>query len=179
LKGKNEMRMILTIRNYAIFGLLLITLSGCNTDSSETTSVPAGNKLETKQGKTASQSPQDLYKLGKRYVNGEDVPQDTNKGIQLILEAAEQGYAEAQHAIGVACIAGKEEKEAVKWLRKAVDQEHLPAISLLGAYLLGKKEYGQEGNILLSRAAALGDKNAGKLLREYEQIERENSLLGY
>jgi TPR repeat protein len=149
------MKTIWKIKHYVIFGLLLITLSGCSTDSSETTSVPAerklgkesvavvleavraGNKLETKQGRTASQSPQDLFKLGKRYVKGEDVPQDKNKGIQLIRDAAEQGYAEAQCFIGACYSVGngvKEDKaEGVKWFHKAAKQGYAKAQSALGA----------------------------------------------
>ena len=62
------------------------------------------------------------------YFNGKGVPKDYVKAAKWYLKAAEQGYAWAQHKLGVMYANGRgvpqNDAEAIKWFRMAADQGH-------------------------------------------------------
>ncbi|MDR1959091.1 MAG: hypothetical protein LBQ54_08620 [Planctomycetaceae bacterium] len=156
-----------------VFSGMILMMSGCGkTGTSSKTVEETAEMIE-------SQSTQDLYERGLHYVKGEGVPRDMEKGAQLIREAAELGHAKSQHLLGTICLVEGNEEEAIQWLRMAVYQKYLPAISMLGGYLVGKRGYEAEGLVLLSRAAEQGDKDAESLLKQYEEMERQKALFGY
>ncbi|MDR2219666.1 MAG: SEL1-like repeat protein [Methylobacillus sp.] len=68
------------------------------------------------------------FGLGALYRDGEGVPKDEAKAVELIRLAAEQGLANAQYTLGNMYASGegvKEDKaEAAKWYKKAADQGH-------------------------------------------------------
>ena len=70
------------------------------------------------------------------YSTGEGVAQDFAKAARWLRKAAEQGYAEAQCALGILYAAGKgvvqDDTEAVQWFRKAAEQGHAEAQYRLG-----------------------------------------------
>lgn len=82
-------------------------------------------------GDTAAQ-----YIVGKMYMDGDAVEQDTAKAIGLLRSAAIQGYANAQMNLGILYANGigvpKNNAEAVEWYRKAADQGYAPAFLNLG-----------------------------------------------
>ena len=60
------------------------------------------------------------------YDEGRGVAKDDAEAVKWYRKAAEQGYASAQHNLGVCYADGegveKDEDEAVKWLRRAAEQ---------------------------------------------------------
>jgi TPR repeat protein len=68
---------------------------------------------------------------GFMYANGHGVPQNYREAIESLRKAANQGYANAQHNLGVMYRDGQgvlqNYVEAVKWFRKAADQLMCPA----------------------------------------------------
>jgi hypothetical protein len=103
-ESKIEMRMLLTIRNYAIFGLLFFALTCCSNKSTVTIADETGKnieslKAEAEKGKTNAQC-----NLGLCYQNGEGVEKDNAEAVKWLREArkaTEQGLAEAQYNLGV------------------------------------------------------------------------------
>ncbi|MDR1484643.1 MAG: sel1 repeat family protein [Planctomycetaceae bacterium] len=83
------MRIILTIRNYVIFGLLFFALTGCsNTINIESL------KAEAEKGNAEAQ-----FKLGNRYLGGEGVKKDHAETVKWYRKAAEQGFALAKEML--------------------------------------------------------------------------------
>ena len=60
------------------------------------------------------------------YWEGRGVPQNDWTAVGWFRKAAEQGYPNSQHAMGVACEDGrgvaKNRTEAIRWYRKAAEQ---------------------------------------------------------
>ena len=77
------------------------------------------------------------------YSEGRGVTQDYKEAVKWYWKAAEQGFAPAQHNLGLMYSAGRgvtqDYKEAVKWWRKAAVQGTAPAQMNLGRmYLIGR-----------------------------------------
>ena len=132
------------------------------------------------------------YNLGRCYENGTFPAQRTmfstmfststrkseargvGEAVKWFRKAAEQGYAPAQHILGLCYVKGvvekKDEKESVKWIRKAAEQDYAPAQSLLGfCYILGKGvvEDEKESEKWFRKAAEQGDADAQYNLGRY------------
>ena len=79
-----------------------------------------------------------LYNIGRRYYNGDGVAQDYTKAIEWFRQAAEQGYAAAQSAIGICHYYGRgvtqDYAQAANWYRKAAEQGYAAAQYNLGHF---------------------------------------------
>ena len=77
-----------------------------------------------------------LYNIGRRYYNDDGVAQNYAKAIEWFRQAAEQGYAAAQSAIGLCHYYGRgvtqDYTQAVVWYRKAAEQGNATAQYNLG-----------------------------------------------
>ena len=88
-------------------------------------------------------SPEELYKAGLEGLGGQSETMTCDGGLILLLEAAVDGFAPAQAALGTAYYKGAEcvrvdYPEAVKWLRKAAEQGNPDGEYFLGmAYSFG------------------------------------------
>lgn len=136
------------------------------------------------QGSAAAQS-----KLGRLLLAGEGVPRAAEEGVRWLREAAAQGYAPAEHTMGVACQYGDVDgglEEAARWFRKAAEAGIAAAQYELGAaYVNGD---GVEAGLVdvgaywLRRAEAQGNREALtdlKTLREDPAwIELEETVEG-
>lgn len=83
------------------------------------------------------------FQLGRKYSNGEGVPQNDEEAVKWYRKAAEQESAAAQNNLGVAYERGQgvrqDDEEAVKWYRKAAEHEVAVAQRNLGLmYRLGR-----------------------------------------
>ena len=88
------------------------------------------NRQSAEQGDANAQ-----LQLGRAYVSGSGVPQDTAEGIRWIRLAADQGHVGAQYALASAYSLGqgvlKDESEAARWYRRAAEQGSTGAQFLL------------------------------------------------
>ena len=79
-----------------------------------------------------AQTPEELNTKGKEYYYAENY----TKAVECYCQAAEQGYAEAQYALGICYDNGngvaQNYTEAVKWWRKAAEQGYASAQYNLG-----------------------------------------------
>ena len=67
----------------------------------------------------------DLFQRGMAYMDGVGVEQDVEKGLGLILQAAQQGYADAQYFLGIYNFKMIQDiPTAVGWFQKAAQQGH-------------------------------------------------------
>jgi len=109
--------------------------------------------------------------LGDFYLNGQGVPKDFQKGIQLINSAAERGHSGAQCTMAVATIE-RNRPVALHYLRLSADNGNIPAQLRLAQLLFSQpnpKEK-EEGLGYIQRAAATGDQQAIALLHQAESI---------
>lgn len=72
------------------------------------------------------------WRLGKAYVDGDGVEQDTYQGINLLEEAASKGIARAEALLGLAYINEGDVDEALKWTKKAAHHHDIIGETLLG-----------------------------------------------
>ena len=91
------------------------------------------------QNAAPSQEPTDpekQFKLAKKYLEGEGVPQDNAEAVKWFRKAAEQGHARAQAVLGFMYANGRgvpqDYAEAAKWHHKAAEQGVAEAQSTLG-----------------------------------------------
>ena len=101
------------------------------------------------------------------YDKGDGVPRDIAEAVKWLRNAAEQGYAAAQYALGNACYNGhgvpKDGTEAVNWFRKAAEQGYAPAQRILGRMYCtgdGVPKEPAEAVKWLRKAADQGDADA-------------------
>jgi uncharacterized protein len=119
--------------------------------------------------------PLDKYNLGKKFRDGDTVPQSFTNAAVWFRKAADGGYAKAQYHLGLAYEDGeglaKDMAEAVKWYRKAADQDNAKAQEKLG-FILWKGD-GVAKNLVeahkwLSLAGEGGEAKAGKAVKKIE-----------
>lgn len=71
------------------------------------------------------------YQLGRRYLQGINVPKNEKRAVELFRLAAEHGHAGAQFELGECYYYGrgvpKDVRYAVRWYRKAAEQKHYDA----------------------------------------------------
>ena len=114
----------------------------------------------------------DLYALntlGTLYFNGDGVEQDTKKGIELTFKAAEQGYADAQTAMGDFFNFGAIEDEngadkAIEWYEKAADQGDTHAMIMIAYVYDYEKNEPDQALEWYKKAAEAGDAEAREIL---------------
>jgi len=82
--------------------------------------------------------PQELFRLGMKYYDGDGVSQSYEKSCELFLKAAEQGNAAAQTSLGNLYDHGKgvaqDYKTALKWYQLAADQGYASAEFCVGVF---------------------------------------------
>ena len=79
-----------------------------------------------------AKSAEELYELGLKYHDGNGVPQDSKKALDLYRQSAEQGYAQAQYLLGLYYKNDLTDipnesidlKKSAEWLKKAAEQNH-------------------------------------------------------
>ncbi len=79
------------------------------------------------------------YVLGTLHMNGNLVARDLEKGVALVRQAADQGEAAAQNAVGVWLANGtngypKDEVNALAWFKLAADQQYAAAMQSIGGF---------------------------------------------
>jgi enhanced entry protein EnhC len=84
-------------------------------------------------------NPQALTKLGELYGLGKGVEKDVNKGINLLNQAVDQGYAPAMVKLGEIALAQNQKDEAVQWFTKAGNSQSNTAYLDLAAVYLNSK----------------------------------------
>jgi len=109
--------------------------------------------------------------LGDFYLNGQGVPKDFQKGIQLINNAAERGHSGAQCTMAVATME-RNRPTAMRYLRLSADNGNIPAQLRLAQYLFSQSnpKEREEGLAYIQRAAATGDQAALTLLHQAQSI---------
>ena len=77
------------------------------------------------------------------YNSGTGVAQDDEQSVEWFLKAAKQGYANAQHGLGLAYRNGigvaQDDEQAVEWCLKAAKQGHVGAKSSLALFKMLSK----------------------------------------
>src|ERR1035438_3896627 len=63
----------------------------------------------------------ELYILGCKLLNGEGVPTDKAKAVELLRKAAEMGHTKAQRQLGSHYLIARDFNEATKWTRRAAE----------------------------------------------------------
>jgi len=109
--------------------------------------------------------------LGDFYLNGQGVPKDFQKGIQLINTAAERGHSGAQCTMAMATIE-RNRPVAMHYLRLSADNGNILAQLRLAQLLFSQpnpKER-EEGLAYIQRAAATGDQTAINLLHQAQDL---------
>ena len=126
--------------------------------------------------------------LGIQYLNGNGVPQDTEKTIYWFTKSAEQGHAGAQSLLGAIYETGKgvpqTPEKAVYWYTKAAEQGDAKAQSLLAAvYETGKgADVPQDAEKALywyTKAAEQGNAKAQKKCKIIEIAALSEKIIAY
>ena len=110
-------------------------------------------------------------------MKGAGVPQDTAKGVEWIRKSAENGFAEAQYALGLFYSEGKaglkqDKPQSAQWFLKAAQQGHKDAQYSLGVICAfayrqtGKETLKAQAAGWLGKAAAQGHARAGQALAQ-------------
>lgn len=88
--------------------------------------------------------PKKLYELGYKFEKGYGIPKDPYRAYKAYLDAANLGYAEAQHKLGTMYFDGngvlQSFTEALSWFEKAAKQNHAPSMEQIS--LCYKNGYG-------------------------------------
>ncbi|MGL5741628.1 MAG: SEL1-like repeat protein [Legionella sp.] len=71
----------------------------------------------------ASGNPQAVTKLGSLYIEGKLVEKDEHKGLDLLTQAAAQGFAPAMVALGKLALENNQKDQALQWFNKAGNQQ--------------------------------------------------------
>jgi TPR repeat protein len=188
IKGEFEMRMILSIRDYVFFGLLLALLLVCNTDSAGSDSTESVKEGFTGKVKVANDTPiaelkqlvdkevpEALWELSNRYVDGRDgCNKDQTKADDYLTRCsklADSGNATAQLARGTCLWKGidvpRNQKEAIEWISKSAAQNNEQAEFLLGNIYAGDNGFNPDYKKAVKhfqRSAELGFANAQNFL---------------
>jgi uncharacterized protein len=172
---------------------LLMCLSACQKASPPPQGVPKFNPQEIKALEQAAETAdaEAKYNLGKKFRDGDTVPQSLTNAAVWFRKSAEAGYAKAQYHLALACEEGegltKDLTEATKWHTRAANQDFAKAQERLG-FILWKGE-GVPKNLVeaykwLNLAAAGGEGKAAKSLKKIElsmtpqQVTEAKKLVG-
>ncbi|MDR1053879.1 MAG: sel1 repeat family protein [Planctomycetaceae bacterium] len=121
-----------------------------------------------------------LERLAMCLLLGDGVKENKTKAIRLLQKAADQDFALAMFDIGICNGMGngvpENQDEAIKWYRKAADKGLATAQLTMGhCYYKGisVKEDKTEALTWYKKAALQGDKEANKIIKQIEQIEKD------
>ncbi len=136
-----------------------------------------GRAMELMRTAAEGGAAQAQYALGLAALNGRGVARDPAAAAHWLGLAAENGVPEAQYALARLLFSGagvpREPFAAVRWMRQAAQNGYLPAQKATGRlFMTGLEEMGadlNEAQTWLSAAAARGDTEARRWLREVEQ----------
>jgi TPR repeat protein len=174
--------------------VLVLCLSACQKASPPPPQgAPKFNPQEAKalEAATEKADPVEKYSLGKKFRDGDTVPQSLTNAAVWFRKSAEGGYAKAQYHLGMAYEDGegvaKDLSESTKWYTRAANQDFAKAQEKLGLILW--KGEGAPKNLVeaykwLSLAAAGGEGKAAKSLKKIElsmtpqQITDAKKLVG-
>lgn len=144
-----------------------------------------------------------LCTLGALYFNGIEAAKDKRKLVELLKQAADKGYAEAQFDLALCCAYGtglvRDDKKAVELLKQAANKGYAPAQYNLGwrsIHGVGVEKEKRKAVELLKQAADKGHASAQELLgkcygdgtgvvkdeskaKELFSLARQNHLDGY
>ena len=110
--------------------------------------------------------PQSYYLLGLRYLDGKGVPQNSCEGFRLLQKAADMGFKDACHELGVCYYYGEGTEQdfnaAARWWAEAAASGNLDSMSNLGLYYTrhNNKKLNEKGIKLLKTAAEQGQPEA-------------------
>ncbi len=150
--------------------------------ANEATRGTLSNELTTLEKRTEAGDAEARRLLGEKYLDGQDVPKDIHKGLELIRQASDQGDSDALYIYGgYLCSIGKSNTDSISAfskLEEAASLGHPRASLFLGLSYLGNwvqiKEFkcgpapmnSVKGISYLERAAALGDVEAHNFIAE-------------
>ncbi len=133
-----------TMRHFAMMRLIIRAVFILLLSSFAPQLVLADDDLQTlRQAAEADQSAKAQYQLGLRYLQGNEVNQDSRSAVMWLERAAEQNYAPAQYQLGELYRTGDgvdiDAAAAVEYLTSAAEQGYPTAQYRLGSlYLTGK-----------------------------------------
>jgi uncharacterized protein len=166
------------LRGACFVGLLSIALSACNKPSPASTEVIptlSDQQSKTMESMAEAGNPVAKYQLGKKYRDGDTLPQNLTNSVVWFRKAADAGYAKAQYHLGLAYEEGKgvarDLAEAAKWYTKAAEQDNGNAQEKLGYACwqgVGVATNLAEAHKWLTLAAANGEGKAAKGLKKLE-----------
>lgn len=135
--------------------------------------------------------PQLQFMLGESYSDGEGVRRDDRKAFLWTTKAAEQGYADAQEALGYMYtnrLSGLDygipldDERGAYWFRRAAEQGHVGSQAMIGWFYgngIGVEQDTAEAARWYRRAAEQGNAaaqyNLGRLLHEGNGIEQDHT----
>lgn len=101
------------------------------------------------------------YSLGYLYEDGiGGVSQDENQSLYWYRSAAKDGYAPAQYSVGRYYYDKENYEEAIPWLQKAVEQDHIRAKVLYSLCLIDIEQFPEKAYNLMLEAANANDSEA-------------------
>ena len=119
----------------------------------------------------SSESPEECFRKGECYANGEGVEKNLGEAVKWYRKAAERGCVDAQWQLARCYHRSKGVKynpdEVFKWYRKAAEQDHAEAQRLLGYCYesgIGVEKNNAEGMKWHRKAAEHGDATAQRIL---------------
>jgi hypothetical protein len=115
-------------------------------------------KLKAKQGDIVAQ-----FELGRMYLEGEGVAEDTEEAMSWLRKAAEKGHAHAQFQLGMLLVLKDKFSDAARWLRKSAEQNDSMAQVLLGRMIeagRGLRKSEEEAVLWYRKAAEQGEVEA-------------------
>jgi TonB family protein len=119
--------------------------------------MPAKNLMQLLMAADAGDAASQLQ-LSEAYMFGRGVQQDPEQARHWVAKAAEQGYPDAQSAMGMLAMAEADTpnpEAAMVWFRKAAAQGNAPGMFMVAMHLLDTEKF-DEGEALLMQAS---DKN--------------------
>ena len=150
LTDKNDLSATIRLSNYFL----------------DTEGIPANQRLEGEallKKAVDSKFPQAKRIYATRLLRGDGVIQDQRTGEMLLIELANDESTSAMTTLGEYYLDSGREKEGQKWLMKAIQADHIPAMAVLGSRLLTGNKVSKNisrGESLLRKAADEGHPQA-------------------
>lgn len=167
---------------------LLAIFAGCEktptpTEPGKPTGILNERQIKVWEETAEKGTPEDQYKLGKLYRDGDGMPKDPAAAAKWFRKAAEAGHPKAQYQLGLLYYDGigvtQNFQEALKWFTMAAEQGNGNAQEKLGfMYWTGE---GVQTNYVeaykwLSLAAAEGEGKAAKGLKKLEGLMNQQQI---
>jgi uncharacterized protein len=171
----NLSKCIFSLGSVLLSLTLPLTITGCSKGGPSEGPKFSASQVSALEKAAEVGDPVDKYSLGKKFRDGDAVPQNLTNAVIWFRKSAEAGYAKAQYHLGIAFQDGeggrKDLVEAVRWYTKAAEQNHAKAQEKLGN-MFWKGEGGTknlvEAHKWLSLAAAGGENKAAKGVKKME-----------